>query len=100
MVGTASVQATFPMSTFSKKLARLGPEELPAGGPRIAGVRVTQGQLKRASSFVRVMRGGQEVFRVGAACLQPGALVPAQLGPGAGVPGAGAWCLQLLDRIL
>jgi translation initiation factor IF-2 len=62
VTGTATVLATFPLSVNKSKLAELGSLE---GGPKIAGVRVMEGQLKRSASFVRVLRDGKEVARVG-----------------------------------
>jgi hypothetical protein len=62
VVGTATVLATFPLSLPKSKLAGLAGLE---GGPKIAGVRVMEGQLKRTASFVRVLRDGKEVYRVG-----------------------------------
>ncbi|KAL6751512.1 hypothetical protein V8C86DRAFT_3177170, partial [Haematococcus lacustris] len=58
VTGTAAVVASFPLSSSGRKAA-----ELPEGGGRIAGVRVTSGSLRRTCHYVRVVRNGQEVYR-------------------------------------
>ncbi len=62
-MGSALVLTTFPMSTSGSKVPV---EELPPGGPRIAGVRATEGRIKRAAAHVRVLRDGVEIARVSA----------------------------------
>eukprot|EP00967_Tisochrysis_lutea_P070482 scaffold93039_cov17-Tisochrysis_lutea.AAC.1 len=41
------------------------PVNLPPGGGRIAGVRVTEGSVQRSAPLVRVIRDGQLIYEVG-----------------------------------
>uniref|UniRef100_A0A7S3QQL7 Tr-type G domain-containing protein n=2 Tax=Dunaliella tertiolecta TaxID=3047 RepID=A0A7S3QQL7_DUNTE len=57
VIGEASVQSTFAMSTSGRKKVNL-----PPGGGRIAGVRVTEGSVQRSAPLVRVIRDGQLIY--------------------------------------
>jgi len=50
VVGTATVQATFPISRRGREVGRA------------AGVRVTEGSLARSARCFRVLRSGRQVF--------------------------------------
>ena len=60
VVGSATVSATFPLTSSKSSAVRAV-----GGGAKIAGVRVTAGTLRREASCYRVMRNQEVVWQVG-----------------------------------